>query len=169
MVIAASPETWPNTFPPDPAVERPGDSDPLLPGFWRRREGARALLPARRHAHTRRADCPSETISYVILKRCFDIAFGCWRWRLPALPMLLIAAAVRLSSPGPVFFSQERVGINGQGFRMLKFRTMRVAPLERKRPRWTTASDRGAPRWEISAQEQPGRTAAVFQRADGAT
>src|SRR3712207_5675404 len=42
-------------------------------------------------------------------------------------PMLLgIALAVRLSSPGPVLFRQERVGINGRSFTMLKFRSMVV-------------------------------------------
>ena len=84
---------------------------------------------------------PSETISYVILKRCFDIVFSVIALTVAAVPMLLIALAVRLSSPGPVFFSQERVGINGQGFRMLKFRTMRVTPLEESDTRWTTPCD----------------------------
>lgn len=41
------------------------------------------------------------------------------------LPLLLVLAlVVRLSSPGPVIFRQERVGLNGKTFRMLKFRTM---------------------------------------------
>jgi Undecaprenyl-phosphate glucose phosphotransferase len=84
---------------------------------------------------------PSETISYVILKRCFDVAFSLFVLTLAALPMLLIALAVKLSSPGPVFFSQERVGINGQGFRMLKFRTMTVTPIEESDTRWTSARD----------------------------
>ena len=39
---------------------------------------------------------------------------------------LLIAIAVRLDSPGPVFFAQDRAGLGGRRFRMLKFRTMRV-------------------------------------------
>ena len=84
---------------------------------------------------------PAETISYVILKRCFDIAFSLIVLTIAALPMLLITLAVKLSSPGPVFFSQERVGINGQGFRMLKFRTMRETPVEDSDTRWTTARD----------------------------
>jgi len=42
-------------------------------------------------------------------------------------PLLLGAAlAVRLSSPGPVLFRQERVGLGGRPFEILKFRTMRV-------------------------------------------
>ena len=53
---------------------------------------------------------PSETISYVILKRAFDIVFSLMALTLAAIPMLLIATAVKLSSSGPVFFSQKRVG-----------------------------------------------------------
>ena len=55
--------------------------------------------------------------------------------------MLLIAIAVKLSSAGPVFFSQERVGLNGQVFQMLKFRTMKVTPLQESETRWTTTGD----------------------------
>jgi exopolysaccharide biosynthesis polyprenyl glycosylphosphotransferase len=39
----------------------------------------------------------------------------------------LIALAIRLESPGPAFFVQERVGLRGRRFRLVKFRTMRVA------------------------------------------
>ena len=84
---------------------------------------------------------PSETISYVILKRSFDIAFSLLALVISAIPMALIAIAVKLSSPGPAFFVQERVGINGQAFRILKFRTMKVASAEESDTRWTTAGD----------------------------
>jgi Undecaprenyl-phosphate glucose phosphotransferase len=84
---------------------------------------------------------PSETISYVILKRSFDIVFSLMAFAITAIPMALIAIAVKLSSPGPVLFAQERVGINGQVFRMLKFRTMKVAPTTETDTRWTTPCD----------------------------
>jgi exopolysaccharide biosynthesis polyprenyl glycosylphosphotransferase len=84
---------------------------------------------------------PSETISYVILKRAFDVVFSLMALMLAAIPMVLIAIAVKLSSKGPVFFSQERVGINGQAFQMLKFRTMKVVPVEESDTHWTTAGD----------------------------
>jgi Undecaprenyl-phosphate glucose phosphotransferase len=84
---------------------------------------------------------PSETISYVILKRCFDVAFSLLAIVITAIPMLLIAIAIKLSSPGPVFFVQDRVGINGQSFRMLKFRTMTVAPVSESDTCWTTPED----------------------------
>jgi exopolysaccharide biosynthesis polyprenyl glycosylphosphotransferase len=51
----------------------------------------------------------------------------------PAL--LAIAAAVRLSSPGPVLFRQTRVGRDGRDFQMLKFRSMRLPPAEEDRQR----------------------------------
>jgi exopolysaccharide biosynthesis polyprenyl glycosylphosphotransferase len=44
------------------------------------------------------------------------------------LPLLAIAAAVKLTSPGPVFFRQRRVGLDGKDFEILKFRTMRGDP-----------------------------------------
>jgi len=84
---------------------------------------------------------PSETISYVILKRSFDVVFSLLALTIGAIPMLVIAIAVKLSSPGPVFFVQERVGINGQDFKMLKFRTMKVAPVEETDTHWTTVGD----------------------------
>jgi exopolysaccharide biosynthesis polyprenyl glycosylphosphotransferase len=54
---------------------------------------------------------------------------------------VLIAAAIKLTSRGPVFFSQERVGLNGRVFRMLKFRTMRVGSREEGDTRWTCDND----------------------------
>jgi Undecaprenyl-phosphate glucose phosphotransferase len=84
---------------------------------------------------------PSETLSYVILKRCFDVVFSLLALSIAAVPMLLIAIAVKLSSPGPVVFTQERVGINGQRFRMLKFRTMHRASLMESDTQWTIAND----------------------------
>ena len=58
------------------------------------------------------------------LKRAFDIIFATLVLSLHALPMLLIALAIRFESPGPALFRQRRVGLNGRTFEMLKFRTM---------------------------------------------
>ncbi|MER3485688.1 MAG: sugar transferase, partial [Chloroflexota bacterium] len=44
--------------------------------------------------------------------------------RATALPIVLIALAIKLDSPGPVLFVQERIGENGRPFRMYKFRSM---------------------------------------------
>jgi len=57
-------------------------------------------------------------------KRLFDLIAGTVLLVLAA-PLLLVAAiAIRLDSPGPIFFVQDRVGLNKRRFRMLKFRTM---------------------------------------------
>jgi lipopolysaccharide/colanic/teichoic acid biosynthesis glycosyltransferase len=59
-------------------------------------------------------------------KRLFDIAVSLFALLLLALPMLAIAAWIRLDSPGPVFFRQQRVGRHGVPFAIHKFRTMRA-------------------------------------------
>lgn len=54
--------------------------------------------------------------------------------------MMLTAVAVKLESPGPVFFVQERMGLDGRPFLMLKYRSMRQ-DAEVSGPRWTTKDD----------------------------
>jgi polysaccharide biosynthesis protein PslA len=61
-----------------------------------------------------------------VIKRAMDIVFALGFLMLLAIPMLLVATAIRLTSPGPAVFSQERIGLHGRRFRMLKFRTMRL-------------------------------------------
>jgi Undecaprenyl-phosphate glucose phosphotransferase len=60
------------------------------------------------------------------LKRGLDIAFSATVLVALAPLLLAIAAAVKVSSPGPVFYRQRRMGLNGQTFEMLKFRSMPV-------------------------------------------
>jgi lipopolysaccharide/colanic/teichoic acid biosynthesis glycosyltransferase len=63
---------------------------------------------------------------YLLLKRVVDISVASFLLVLFGPLMLLIALAIRLYSPGPVLFRQERVGKDGTLFYMLKFRSMRV-------------------------------------------
>ncbi len=68
-----------------------------------------------------------ESPTYFLLKRVFDVAFSSFVM-IAGFPLFaVIAVAVKLNSPGPVFFRQERVGLNNRVFTMYKFRTMRVA------------------------------------------
>jgi putative colanic acid biosynthesis UDP-glucose lipid carrier transferase len=60
------------------------------------------------------------------LKRCFDLAISSAALLLISPLLLLIAIAVKLSSPGPILFMQDRYGLDGRRFRIYKFRTMRV-------------------------------------------
>jgi putative colanic acid biosynthesis UDP-glucose lipid carrier transferase len=59
-----------------------------------------------------------------LLKRIEDIVVGTLICALISLPMLAIAAAIKLTSKGPVFFRQRRYGLNGKEIRVLKFRSM---------------------------------------------
>lgn len=60
------------------------------------------------------------------MKRLFDFATALITAMFLALPILLIAAVVRLTSPGPVLYWSDRVGRNNRIFRMPKFRSMRI-------------------------------------------
>ena len=69
----------------------------------------------------------------MFFKRAFDLVAAAWALVVFAPMMACIAGLVRLASPGPALFRQQRVGMNGRTFTMLKFRTM-VADAERLRP-----------------------------------
>ncbi len=82
------------------------------------------------------------------LKRAFDVVFSLAVLTLTAPLMLLIAVGIKLTSPGPVFFIQTRVGLDGKPFRLVKFRTMRidlngddVPRLKQGMPGWTVPND----------------------------
>jgi exopolysaccharide biosynthesis polyprenyl glycosylphosphotransferase len=77
---------------------------------------------------------------YSFAKRAIDVgvAAGLAIAVLPALP--LVALAIKLDSPGPIFYSQERVGLNGRRFRIYKFRTMRQ-DAEKDGAVWATKRD----------------------------
>jgi Undecaprenyl-phosphate glucose phosphotransferase len=62
----------------------------------------------------------------LVAKRVFDVIFSLVALLLAAPVMLLTALAVKLTSPGPVLYRQERMGLDGRTFHILKFRTMRI-------------------------------------------
>jgi exopolysaccharide biosynthesis polyprenyl glycosylphosphotransferase len=64
---------------------------------------------------------------HLALRRLSSLGVAALALVLTAPFMLLIALAIKLDSPGPVLFSQDRVGPRGRPFRLLKFRTMRSA------------------------------------------
>jgi Undecaprenyl-phosphate glucose phosphotransferase len=76
-----------------------------------------------------------------VAKRAFDIVFSLGVMVLLSPVLLALAAAVKLTSPGPVLFGQERMGLDGQRFRMLKFRTMRADAESTSGPVWASQDD----------------------------
>ena len=97
-----------------------------------------AVLSPNRVAETR----PSVRNGY---KRCFDLSvlllahlllFPVWAALWIAIPL-----AIRLSDRGPVFYIQERAGLNGRTFRAIKFRTMIPDAESETGPVWASAND----------------------------
>jgi sugar transferase (PEP-CTERM system associated) len=76
-----------------------------------------------------------------IVKRIFDIAASTTLSVLSAPIMILTALAIRLESPGPVIYRQERVGRGGRTFTVLKFRSMRLDAEKDGVARWAAAGD----------------------------
>ena len=91
---------------------------PPTPATFETRETADPLL---RSLHL----SPANRVR-TFLKRALDIAASALLLLFLSPIFLLIAALVKMKSPGPVFFPQSRVGEHGRPFTMLKFRTMRV-------------------------------------------
>ncbi len=76
-----------------------------------------------------------------VLKRGFDLVLGGLALVVVAPVMALIALGIKLASPGPVLYRQERMGLDGQRFWMLKFRTMPVDAEARTGPVWAKPDD----------------------------
>ena len=68
----------------------------------------------------------------LVLKRIMDICGGLVGCLMTGIIFLFVAPAIYIKSPGPIFFSQERVGKNGKKFKMYKFRSMYMDAEERK-------------------------------------
>jgi len=69
-----------------------------------------------------------EKLSHLIAKRIQDLVLGSLLFVIALPLMLIIGAAVRLDSPGPALFRQEREGFNGRRITVFKFRSMRFDP-----------------------------------------
>ena len=67
-----------------------------------------------------------EQLGWAGLKRIFDVVMSAVGLLILSPLLLILSLGVKLSSPGPVFFKQERVGLNRKKFSMLKFRSMVV-------------------------------------------
>ena len=66
----------------------------------------------------------SETLFYTVSKRIFDVLFSLFVLILASPVFLISAILIKKETNGPALFRQERIGLNGRPFRMMKFRTM---------------------------------------------
>jgi len=75
-----------------------------------------------------------------LIKRLFDLVFALFGLIITAPIMLLTAIAIRIESPGPIFYLQHRVGMDGKDFKVIKFRSMRQ-DAEKDGPKWASQND----------------------------
>jgi sugar transferase (PEP-CTERM system associated) len=75
------------------------------------------------------------------IKRAFDLVSASLLLILTLPVMLVTAVFIAVESRGPLFYRQERVGLNGKTFNVVKFRSMRNDAERDGKPRWATAGD----------------------------
>jgi Undecaprenyl-phosphate glucose phosphotransferase len=84
---------------------------------------------------------PLDLLRNRALKRAFDIVFSLIAILLLSPVFLVLAVLIKLTSPGPVFFKQKRVGANNVEFEIYKFRSMKVQEKKKSDTIWTTEDD----------------------------
>ena len=84
---------------------------------------------------------PLTNTYYAFLKRTMDIVGSICAIILFSPVMLFSVIMIKLTSPGPLIFKQERVGLHNQPFMMYKFRSMEVQAPEKEKTRWTVKDD----------------------------
>ncbi|MGD0821284.1 MAG: sugar transferase [Desulfomonilia bacterium] len=75
-----------------------------------------------------------------LLKRMFDLVFALVGLIVTIPVILFTAMAIRIESPGPIFYLQRRVGMDGKDFKVIKFRSMRQ-DAEKDGPKWASEND----------------------------
>lgn len=78
--------------------------------------------------------------SYLFAKRTFDIAASVIGGVFLMIPMLITVLLIKLESPGPAIYTQERIGKGGKPFTMYKFRSMYIDS-EKNGPQWAERND----------------------------
>ena len=76
-----------------------------------------------------------------MVKRLMDIVGSIFGIIVASPIMLLACLLIKLTSPGPLIYKQERVGLHNKTFRMYKFRSMEVQPESEEKKAWTTKND----------------------------
>lgn len=128
---------------------------PVLPLLGLRQAGARieeaaSVYEAVMHRVSLEALKPADLVfsnvlgsdqRYLLLSRLGGFSLALALALLTAPLMLIVALAIRLSSPGPVFYVQERVGLRGRRFRLYKFRSMRADAEQKTGAVWAAADD----------------------------
>lgn len=78
---------------------------------------------------------------YVLVKRFTDIILSFTALTINLIPMLILGILIKLTSRGPAFYTQTRIGKDGKPFKIIKFRTMRVDAEDGIGPVWAKSED----------------------------
>jgi Undecaprenyl-phosphate glucose phosphotransferase len=90
---------------------------------------------------------PLDNVLKSFIKRVFDILFSISAIII-TLPVILISAIlIKVTSPGPIFYKQERIGLNRKPFIMYKFRSMCIQDPSEEKCEWTTSQDPRKTKW----------------------
>lgn len=123
------------------ACEKAGVRTSIIPDFY-------DILPASPHFDSlgdipliNVRDIPLDDAQNRMFKRLFDITFSVIAIIITSPILLFIVIGVKLTSPGPIIFKQERVGMNRRTFQMYKFRSMKHMPESASNTQWTTEND----------------------------
>lgn len=84
---------------------------------------------------------PLSNVANRAVKRVMDFVGALICIILFSIPMLVVALAIKLTSKGPIIFSQTRVGLHNREFKMYKFRSMVVQDAKKEAGAWTTKND----------------------------
>jgi exopolysaccharide biosynthesis polyprenyl glycosylphosphotransferase len=97
------------------------------------------------------------------VKRAFDMVVSGFAIVICAPLFLLLAAAIKLDSPGPVFFGQIRSGLNGRTFRLLKFRSM-VPDAEKRLAELRSQNEMSGPVFKITRDPRITRVGRILRK-----
>lgn len=90
---------------------------------------------------------PLDNVFLSIIKRLFDIIFSIFAITITSPIMIFSIIMIKLTSPGPIIYKQERVGLNRKNFYMYKFRSMKIQTEEEEKTKWTTKDDPRKTKW----------------------
>lgn len=107
--------------------------------------------------------CVPDRESLLLAKRAFDIVFSLVVLAVLSPLLLLIALLIKLDSPGPVLFTQERVGLHGRRFKLYKFRTM-VRDAEKLLPQLLQRNEADGPVFKLRNDPRVTRVGRFLRR-----
>lgn len=84
---------------------------------------------------------PLSNTSNKVIKRLVDIFGTLCALLIFGIPMIIVAIIIKITSKGPIIFSQVRIGSHNREFKMYKFRSMEVQPESKEKRAWTTFND----------------------------